>query len=89
MAYGPLVSLPWAMVPFTCGEADVSWRSCSHVQDPFACRGTVTCMFLSHVQLLFTLGSESKLRDCEYIYHCSEIKLSTVTVTFVIQVQPF
>ena len=25
-------------------------------------------MFRSHVQLLFTLGSDSKLRDCEYIY---------------------
>ena len=41
--------LPWAMVPFTCGEADVSWRSCSHVQDPFTSRLTVTCMFRSHV----------------------------------------
>ena len=61
------MALPWAMVPFTCGEADVSWRSCSHVQDPFTSRVTVTCMFRSHVQLLFTLGSDSKLRDCEYI----------------------
>ena len=26
------MALPWVMVPFTCGEADVSWRSCSHVQ---------------------------------------------------------
>ena len=32
-----------------------------------------------HVQLLFTLGSGSKLRYCEYIYHCSGIGLSTVT----------
>ena len=63
------ITLPWAMVPFTCGEADVSWRSCLHVQDPFTSRVTVTCMFRSHVQLLFTLGSDSKLRDCEYIYH--------------------
>ena len=55
-----------AMVPFICGEANVSWRSCSHVQDPFISRGTVTCMFRSHVKLLFTLGG-SKLRDCEYI----------------------
>ena len=27
------MALPWDMVPFTCGEADVSWRSCSQVQD--------------------------------------------------------
>ena len=60
------MALPWAMIPFTCREADVSWRSCLHVQDPFTSRGTVTCMFRSHVQLLFTLGSDSKLRDCEY-----------------------
>ena len=66
--------LPWAMVPFTCGEADVSWRSCSHVQDPFTSRLTVTCIFRSHVQLLFTLDNDSKLRDCEYIYHCSGIE---------------
>ena len=67
--------------PFTCGEADVSWRSCSQLQDPFTSRGTVTCMFRLHAQLLFTLGSESKLRDCENIlYHCSGIEFSTVTV---------
>ena len=44
-----------------------SWRSCSHVQDPFTSRWTVTTMLHSHEQLLFTLGSDSKLRDCEYI----------------------
>ena len=60
--------MSWAMVPCTYREADVRLRSCSHVQDPFTSRGTVTCMFHSHVQLLFTLGSDSKLRDCEYIY---------------------
>ena len=59
--------LPWAMVPFTFGEADASWRSCSHVQGPFTSRVTVTCMFRSHVQLLFTLDGDSTLRDCEYI----------------------
>ena len=59
--------LPWAMVLFTFGEIDVSWRSCSHVQDPFTSRVTITCMFRSHVQLLFTLGGDSTLRDCEYI----------------------
>ena len=59
--------LPWAIFLFTCGEADVSWRSCSHVQDLFTSRATVTCMFRSHVQLLFTLGSDSKFRHCEYI----------------------
>ena len=37
-----------AMVPFTCGEADVSWRSRSYVQDPFTSSGAVTCMFRSH-----------------------------------------
>ena len=41
--------------------------SCSHVQDPFTSRRTATCMFRSHVKLLFTLGSGSKLRACEYI----------------------
>ena len=61
------VQMPWAMVPFTCGEADVIWRSCSHVQDPFTSKVTVTCIFRSHVQLLFTLGSDNTLRDCEYI----------------------
>ena len=46
------------MVPFT-------WRSryqlevCSHVQDPFTSRGIITCM------LLFTLGSDTKYRDCD------------------------
>ena len=66
--------------PFLFGEADVSWRYSLHVQDPFTIRGTVTCLFLSHVQLLFTLGSDRKLRDCEYIYHCSWIEFSTVTI---------
>ena len=60
-------SLPWALVAFTCGEANVSWRSCSQVQDPFTSKVTITCMFRSHVHLLFTLGSDSTLRDCEYI----------------------
>ena len=32
-------ALPWAIVPFTRGVADVSWRSCSHVPDPFTSRG--------------------------------------------------
>ena len=49
------------------GEADVSWRSCSHIQDPFTSKVTITYIFRSHVQLLFTLGSDSTLRDCEYI----------------------
>ena len=61
-------------------HSDVSWRSNAHIQDLFTSRGTVTCMFLSHIQLLFTLGRDSKLRDCEYIYHCSGTELSTVTV---------
>ena len=61
-----LMTLPWAMVQFTWREADVSWRSCSRVQVPFT--RTVTCMFRSPVQLLITLGSNSKMRDCEYIY---------------------
>ena len=56
------------MIPLTNGEADISWRPCSHVQDPFTSRGTVTCMFLSHVQLLFNLGSDSKLRGIMNIY---------------------
>ena len=42
------MALPWAMVGFTCGEAGVSWRSCSHVQATFTSRGTVTCMFRSY-----------------------------------------
>ena len=66
--------------PIQRGEADVSWRSCSHVQDTFTSKVTVTCMFRSHVQLMFTLGSDSKLRDCEYMYHCSGIEFSIVTV---------
>ena len=74
------MALPSAVVPFTCGEADVSWRSCSHVQDPFTSRGTITCMFRSHVQLRFTLGSDIELRDSEYVYHCFGIEQSTVAV---------
>ena len=35
-------ALPWAIVPFTRGVADVSWRSCSHVPDPFTNRGPFT-----------------------------------------------
>ena len=54
------MALHWAVVPFIRRVADVSWRSCSQVQDPFTSRGTVTCMFRSHVQLLFTLGIDSK-----------------------------
>ena len=65
-------SLPWALVPFTCGEADVSCRSCSQVQDPFTSKVTITCMFRSHVHLLFTLGSDSTL--IVNIYHCSGIE---------------
>ena len=53
-------ALPRAIVPFTRGEADVNWRSCSHVPDPFTSRGPFTCMFRSHVQLLCTLGRDSK-----------------------------
>ena len=56
-------ALPWAIIPFARGVADVSWRSCSHVPDPFTSRGLFTkftCMFRSHVQLLFTLGRDSK-----------------------------
>ena len=33
----------------------------------FTSRVTVTCMFRAYVQLLFTLGSDSKLSDFEYI----------------------
>ena len=53
-------ALSWAIVPFTRGVADDSWRFCSHVPDPFTSRGPFTCMFRSHVQLLFTLGRDSK-----------------------------
>ena len=53
-------ALPWAIVPFTRGVADVNWRSYSHISDPFTSRGPFTCMFRSHVQLLFTLGRDSK-----------------------------
>ena len=38
----------------------VSWRSCSHVPDPFTSKGPFTCMFRSHVQSLFTLGRDSR-----------------------------
>ena len=53
-------ALPWVIVPFTHGVADVNWRSCSHVPDPFKSKGPFTCMFRSHVQLLFILGKDSK-----------------------------
>ena len=53
-------ALPWAIVPFTRGVADVSWRSCSHVPEPFTSRRPFTRMFHSHVQLLFTLDRDSK-----------------------------
>ena len=49
-------ALPWAIVPFTRGVADVSWRSCSHGPDQFTSRGPFTFMFCSHVQSLFTLA---------------------------------
>ena len=51
-------ALSWAIVPFTRGVAVV--RSCSHVPDPFTSRRPFTCMFRSHVQLLFTQGRDSK-----------------------------
>ena len=44
-------ALPWAIV---------HWRVCPHIPDPFTSRGPFTCMFRSHVQLLFTLGRDSK-----------------------------
>ena len=55
-------ALPWAIVPFTRGHgvADVSWRSFSHVPDPFTSSGPFTCTFRSHVQLLFTLGRDNR-----------------------------
>ena len=53
-------ALPWAIVPFTRGVADVIWRSCSHVPDLFTSRGPFTSIFRSHVQFLFTLGRDSK-----------------------------
>ena len=37
--YYMLYPLPWTIVLFTRGVADVSWRSCSHVPDPFTSRG--------------------------------------------------
>ena len=53
-------ALPWDIVPFTHGVADISWRSCSQVPDPFTSKGPFTCMFRLHVQLLFTLDRDSK-----------------------------
>ena len=50
-------ALPWALVPLTCG---VSWMSYSHVPERFTSRRPFTCMFRSHVQLLFTLVGDSK-----------------------------
>ena len=55
-----LKAWPWDIVPFTCGVADVSWRSCSHVRDSFTRRRLFTCMLRSHVQFLFSLGGDSK-----------------------------
>ena len=37
-------ALPWVIIPFTRGVADVSWRSCSHVSDPFTSRVPFTCI---------------------------------------------
>ena len=56
-------ALPWAIVPFARGVANVHLRSCSHVPDPFTSKGPFTCMSSSHVQLLFTLGRDSKYSD--------------------------
>ena len=53
-------ALPRNIVSFTRGVDDVSWRSCSYVPDPFTNRRPFTCMFRSHVQLLITLGRDSK-----------------------------
>ena len=53
-------ALQWAIVPFTRGVADVSWKSGSHVPDLFTSRGSFTCMLGTHIQLLFTLGRDSK-----------------------------
>ena len=61
-------ALPWAIVTYRRGVVDVSWRSCSHLRDPFTSRGPFTCIFRSHVQLLLTLGRDSRYRDCECIY---------------------
>ena len=55
-------------------------RSSSYVLDKFTSRGPFTCVFRSHIQLLFTLGRDSKSRDCEFIDHCSGIDISTFTV---------
>ena len=73
-------ALPWAVVPFTRGVADVNWRSCSHVPDPFKITRPFTCMFRSHVQRLFTLGRDRKQRDCKFTDHYSGIDMSTLTV---------
>ena len=43
-------ALSWAIVPFTRGVADVSWRSCSHVLDPFTSRGHFTRVHACSVQ---------------------------------------
>ena len=42
-------ALPWAIVLFKRGVADVSWRSCSHVLDRFTSRGPFTCMSVNTV----------------------------------------
>ena len=54
------MALPCPMVMFTPGQTNVSWRSCSHVQDPFTRRRPFTCMFHSHLQLLLTRTNISK-----------------------------
>ena len=67
--------VPWAIVwPMSIGGHVHTYRTRSKVE------GLFTCMFRSHVQLLFTLGMNSKQRDCEFIDHCSGIDISTFTV---------
>ena len=48
-----------------------------------------TCMFHSHVQLLFTLGRDSKWRDCEFIDHCSGLDISTFSYCVLSVAQAF
>ena len=50
--YG-LVGKAWCMVY-------AMLRFCWHVPDPFTSKGHFICMFRSHIQLLFTLGRDSK-----------------------------
>ena len=44
-------ALTWAIVPFTHGVADVSWRSCSHVPDPSQVEGIL------HARSVYTCSS--------------------------------